>query len=217
MLATPELFQRVRDGDMPPAGRPQLDRTPNAMRLQAWIDAGAAPFVAAGPAPAFVTTAELQRLVVADLQALEPRQRRFMRYLSLTHLRNARLPDEELDKERHALAKLVNSLSWHPRLTRPTPIDAAATVYRIDLRDYRWPARVWDRLATASPFRLGEDSEAFRSAAEMTGSERPLLRPTGSWPPPRGRPSITISCSCPTPIEPWNGCCSSTCRQDIAG
>jgi hypothetical protein len=173
--ADSELFQRVRDGEMPPAGRPQLTAAERDA-LQAWIEGGAPPFVAVGPAPTFVTTGDLQRLVLADLQALEPRQRRFMRYLNLTHLRNARLPDDELDKERHALAKLVNSLSWHPRLTRPTPIDAAATLYRLDLRDYRWPARAWDRLATTYPFRLGEEGEAFRTAAELTGSERPLLR-----------------------------------------
>ncbi len=173
--ADSELFQRVRDGEMPPAGRPQLTAAERDA-LQAWIDGGAPPFVAAGPAPTFVTTGDIQRLVLTDLQALEPRQRRFMRYLSLTHLRNARLPDEELEKERHALAKLVNSLSWHPRLTRPTRIDASATLYRIDLRDYRWPARAWDRLATTYPFRLGEEGEAFRTAAELTGSERPLLR-----------------------------------------
>src|SRR5262249_17518327 len=120
--------------------------------------------------------ADVQRLVLADLRSLEPRQRRFARYLSLAHLAAAGLPAPELDRHRQALAKLVNSLSWHPRLSAPTPLDPGATVFRVGLRDYKWKAGVWDRLAALYPYRLGEDGEAFRALAELSGSERPLLR-----------------------------------------
>jgi mono/diheme cytochrome c family protein len=170
--ADSELFQRVRDGDMPP--KKPLGDDERAV-LRDWIDAGAPSFggtvVAAAPSPA-----EVQRLVLADLRALGPRQRRFARYLSLSHLAAAGVSAEDLDRHRHALAKLVNSLSWHPHLTRPTPLDPGATVFRVDLRDYKWAARSWDRLAATYPYRLGEDGEAARVAAELTACDHPLLR-----------------------------------------
>ena len=77
---------------------------------------------------------------------------------------------------RSALARLVNSLSWHPRLTRPTPIDPGRLVYRIDLRHYRWTASLWDRLAAAYPYRLGAATPEARAVAAATGAETPCLR-----------------------------------------
>ena len=63
-------------------------------------------------------------------------RRRFARYLSLAPLAATPLSADDLDRHRHALAKLVNSLSWHPRLRLPIALDAAGTVYRLDLRWY---------------------------------------------------------------------------------
>ena len=73
------------------------------------------------------------------------------------HPGTPRRPAREREQTiRHGLAKLVNSLSWHPRLTPPTPIDGRRLVYRIDLRHYRWTARSWDRLAATDPYRPAE-------------------------------------------------------------
>jgi WD40 repeat protein/mono/diheme cytochrome c family protein len=172
------LYQRVRDGEMPPPGkRPRL-RPDEIATLRRWIDAGAPAASPAGFAP-LVDESALLRIVLADLRAVEPRQRRFMRYLTLAHLANAAPPAEELDGARHALAKLVNSLSWHPRVTRPQPVDAARTVFRIDLRQYKWSARQWDRLAAAYPYRLAEGAAAAKACAELAGTAQPHLR--GDW------------------------------------
>jgi mono/diheme cytochrome c family protein len=168
-----EVYQRVRDGEMPPK-KPLDDDEREA--LQAWIDAGAPPFGAKVASPAPLSPADVQRLVLADLRALDPRHRRFARYLSLAPLAAAHVAPEDLERHRHALAKLLNSLSWHPHLTRPTPLDPGATVFRVDLRDYKWAARSWDRLAAAYPYRLGEEGEASRVAAELAACDRPLLR-----------------------------------------
>ena len=81
------LFQRVRDGEMPPVGR-KAPSTDEIAVLQRWIDAGA-PAKKRSPT-SLLTYAAVQRFLLADLQNVEPRQRRFMRYLTLNHLPQAR-------------------------------------------------------------------------------------------------------------------------------
>src|SRR5438876_19414 len=92
--------------------------------------------------------------VLADLEQLDPRRRRFMRYLSLTHLAGAGRSDAELRAVREAAGKLLNSLSWHPRIGVPEAVDADATLLRIDLRAYKWTAATWAKLAATYPYHL---------------------------------------------------------------
>jgi mono/diheme cytochrome c family protein len=156
------LFQRVRDKEMPPAKRPPLSKEEIAL-LHQWITAGAqgtATTIATAISPQAV-----EKQVLRDLDNLDPRKRRFVRYLSLAHLHGEQIRDVH----RQALVKLVNSLSWHPRLTLPQAIDPAQMIYRIDLRDYRWTSRMWDRIAAASPYR----------DIDRPGTTSPWLR--GDW------------------------------------
>ncbi|HEY7153570.1 MAG TPA: WD40 repeat domain-containing protein [Gemmataceae bacterium] len=171
------LLQRIEQGEMPPGKRPRL-RDEERAALRRWIDAGAPPFAPAPPR-SLVTETLLLRAVLSDLRAMEPRGRRFARYLTLAHLANAGASEDSLRGHRQALSKLVNSLSWHPRVTPPQPVDAARTIYRIDLRHYKWTARMWDRLAAVYPYRLGETSTAARTCEELTGSAQPYVR--GDW------------------------------------
>ena len=167
------LVRRVAAREMPPNGGPRPTADELAL-LRRWVDAGApaVPSAAAGPHP--VGEAAVLRAVHADLRALEQRRRRFARYLTLTHL-----PDTELDAHRNALAKLVNSLSWHPRVTRPQAVDPACTIYRVDLRDYKWASRAWERLAAASPYSAPESGPLAKAVAGLAACERPVLR--GDW------------------------------------
>jgi mono/diheme cytochrome c family protein len=167
------LYQRVVDGEMPPDGKKPVPTEAERTALRQWIEAGAPPWQPAPP-PKLVTTAALLKIVRDDLQGLEPRQRRFARYLTMTHL--TALPAEEVQRHRHAVVKLVNGLSWQPRVARPLAVDAAETVYRLDLRDYKWSARSWDRLSATYPYRLGEKSEPAKAVAALTGCEQPVLR-----------------------------------------
>jgi mono/diheme cytochrome c family protein len=169
------LFQRVEQGEMPPGKGPRPGADEQAV-LRRWIDAGAPAFGPAVKPPTLVTHAALQRVLLTDLENLDPRRRRFTRYLTLTHLANAGVSAEVLKAHGHAVAKLTNSLSWHPRVTRPQPVDAAGTVYRIDLRDYKWTARTWDRLAAVYPYRLTEPGARARKLTALTGAEQPHLR-----------------------------------------
>lgn len=171
------LLQRIEQGEMPPAKRPRL-RDEERAELRRWIDAGAPPFTPMPP-QVLVTETHLLQAILSDLRAMEPRRRRFARYLTLAHLANAGTSADLLRSHRQALSKLVNSLSWHPRITPPQPIDAARTLYRLDLRHYKWTSRTWDRLAAVYPYRLGETSSAAKICEELTGSTQPYLR--GDW------------------------------------
>jgi WD40 repeat protein len=174
-----ELFLRVHEGEMPPPGKQPRPGKAELLVLRQWIEAGApALSVASGPRQ-FVPDATVLRWIHDDLERLDPRHRRFARYLTLTHLANAGLPDDDLETARQALAKLLNSLSWHPRLSLPRPIDRGQTVYRLDLRDYKWTASQWDRLVNAYPYKIDVNLSEARAIRTATGSEFAYLR--GDW------------------------------------
>jgi mono/diheme cytochrome c family protein len=171
-----ELFQRVRDGEMPPAKQKPRPGPDDVDLLRRWIEAGA-PAVRPAPGPRrFLSESEVLGMIFADLRSIEPEQRRFARYLTLTHLANAGRPDEDLRTCRLAVAKLVNSLSWHPRLSVPEPIEPGQTVLRLDLRRYQWNSRLWDRLAAVYPYRTDKPGPEARAVAAATGSEVPVVR-----------------------------------------
>jgi mono/diheme cytochrome c family protein len=171
------LLQRIEQGEMPPGKRPRL-RDEERTELRRWIAAGAPPFASAPPR-SLVTETLLLGTILSDLRAMEPRRRRFTRYLTMAHFANSGASEDSLRGHRQALSKLVNSLSWHPRITPPLPVDAARTLYRIDLRHYKWTARMWDRLAAVYPYRLAETSTAARACEKLTGSAQPFVR--GDW------------------------------------
>jgi mono/diheme cytochrome c family protein len=171
-----ELYQRVSKGEMPPPGQKARPTPEEIAVLRQWIEAGAAPVPAAEGPRAFVSESDLLRLVLDDLRGLPPRQRRFSRYLTLTNLYNAGAAEEELQATRYAAAKLLNSLSWHPRVSVPVAIDTARTVLRLDLRDYQWSARTWERLPALYPYRIDHSSPEAKAIVSFTGSELACLR-----------------------------------------
>jgi hypothetical protein len=119
--------------------------------LKAWIDAGRSSKARRPARPSPPTT--VTQLVLADLEKFDRRARRFQRYFTLAHLHNAGLSDDELQTYRNALAKLVNSLSWHPKIRNPEPIDPAKTVLRIDLRWFVWDADAVEPRSRRLPLR----------------------------------------------------------------
>src|SRR5262249_52734830 len=75
---------------------------------------------------------------------------------------------KDLETTREAAGKLLNSLSSHPRLSKPEPVDATATILRIDLRACKWSAAQWEKLTGAYPYRLQTiaESKAFARYGE---------------------------------------------------
>jgi mono/diheme cytochrome c family protein len=170
-----DLFLRVEQGEMPPPSRKLRPSPKEVATLKRWIDAGAPPFDSAADGAGALSPLEATTAIAKDLEAIDVRSRRFTRYLTLNHLAYAGRPASELDSTREAAAKLLSSLSWHPRLSRPEPVDAAATILRLDLRAYKWTAALWEKLATAFPYRLQTATDAH-ALAGLAGTEFPALR-----------------------------------------
>jgi WD40 repeat protein len=172
------IFRRVKAGTMPPPEVKDRPSEADKLALKAWIDAGAPPLIA-GQKRDFVAQAQINDWILADLEKIDRRARRFQRYFTLTHLYNAGAADDELRTYRNALSKLINSLSWHPKIRNPEPIDKHATVFRIDLRWYMWDATIWNRLLQDYPYGILDDGVTSRIVAVFTASKVPVIR--GDW------------------------------------
>ncbi len=168
------LLKMVERGAMPPTG----EGLPNPERvvLRNWILAGAPSWddekrqIERG----FITETEVLSLIREDLAKSRERNRPFLRYFSITHLFNAGASEQELETHRVALAKLLNSLSWHKEIALPLPVNPLKTVFRIDLRDYQWTAATWNLLLGSYPYGIRtQDSEVIKL---LSGAELPYLR-----------------------------------------
>jgi hypothetical protein len=169
--ARSKVYQRLvsEDNPMPPDGEKPRPTANEIALVKRWIEAGAPDVVARAGQREFVGPAAMLGFMRADLEKAPQRDRRFLRYFTITHLHNAGAADDELESYRVGLSKLVNSLSWGRRVIVPRPIDPAKTVLRIDLRDYKWNEKVWDDILFLNPYGVhygGEDERLCREAAE---------------------------------------------------
>lgn len=172
------IYKRVLAGTMPPPEVKQRMSDADKTALKEWIAAGAPPLVA-DQMRGFVKQEQINECILADLEKIDRRARRFQRYFTLTHLYNSGAAEDELRTYRNALSKLINSLSWHPKIRNPEPIDPHATVFRIDLRWYMWDATSWNRLLQDYPYGILDDGVTTRVIAVFTASKVPVIR--GDW------------------------------------
>jgi hypothetical protein len=157
-----------------PMGGPELSQDEKSV-LRNWIASGAPNWNDTNKSTrTFLTEPALLALIRNDLLRTSDRNRPFLRYFCVAHLYNAGISDEELETDRAALSKLVNSLSWHREITPLAAIDPARTVYRIDLRDYNWTAATWDLLLAVYPY--GIRNADSRLIDQLSGSPLPYLR-----------------------------------------
>jgi WD40 repeat protein/mono/diheme cytochrome c family protein len=170
------IFKKVAAGKMPPPGEQPRPSPDEVALLREWIAAGAGTSGVNPEARPYLTEAAVFDLILADLEKTEKRARRFARYFSLVPLANAGAGPDELATYRRALAKLINSLSWHPRIGVPKPIDPAGLILRIDLRDYLWDANLWNRLLADYPYGILYDSAVARAVMINSASRMPLVR-----------------------------------------
>ena len=154
-----ELYKRLIETDVVkrmPAGQPQLSDDKIQIIFQ-WILAGA-PDWNVGPSPdrPFITTDTMLDSIQKHLDSLAAFDRPYARYFTLTHLYNAGELAETLVDYRHALSKLVNSLSWGRNVVNPEPIDTEETIYYIDLRRYQWEQGTdrWTQIEETYPYSL---------------------------------------------------------------
>ena len=172
------LYKRLDEGTMPPPDENPRPGPAEIAIVKKWIDAGApGAEIAAARTP--VSQSDVLESMLADLEKIDRRARRFQRYFTLNHLYNAGLSDEELQTYRNAISKLANSLSWNPRIRVPVAIDPMKTVLRIDLRWYQWDAATWNRMLQEYPYGILDDTIAARAATVSTATKLPAIR--GDW------------------------------------
>jgi serine/threonine-protein kinase len=139
------LWQRVGvDEDMPPEDPAPSDAERGL--LKRWIEAGA-PFPVRPESRPFLGEKEVLAAIRGDLEKTPTEDRRFRRYFTLANLHNNRkVGDDDLAIARAAIAKVVNSLSWKPKVAVPQVVDSHATILAIDLRDFGWDDRLWQAI-----------------------------------------------------------------------
>ncbi len=175
--AKSKLYKRLtsKTNPMPPAEESVRPGPADIALLKAWIEAGA-PAMETASLRKFLGDADILRAIQKDLGNMERRSRPFARYFTISHLYNAGLSEDELQTFRHGLSKLVNSLSWETGIVKPQAIDPAGTVLRIDLRDYRWSNRIWQRLLEQNPYGVIANLPEARAIAIATECELAYVR-----------------------------------------
>ena len=160
-----ELYKRLlaptENGAQMPLGQEPLP--PQSVdTIRRWIVANAPDWaVTLTTDSRFISPAEILDSIETHLIALDPFDRAFARYFTLTHLYNAGETGEILGEYRKALSKLVNSLSWDAEITNPEPIDPHDTIYYINLRDYEWDRNDgWTKLENEYPYHISFDTPA---------------------------------------------------------
>jgi mono/diheme cytochrome c family protein len=171
-----DLYRRVQAGEMPPPARQPRPTQREMQVIREWITAGAPAFESAFQTARALSPREVEAVILEDLKKLDPRQRRFVRYLTLTHVAFAGRPKTDAQTLREAAGKLLNSLSWHPCLRLPDAIDGAGTVLRLDLRAYKWSAVLWEKLAAAYPYRMAAPAGIAGEIARYTGTDAAFVR-----------------------------------------
>lgn len=177
-VAGSQLMQRISaddDGVMPPVGEEPRLATEDIAAIESWIRAGS-PVIPAQQSRPFITNEQLVESIHSDLRQQGERSRRFMRYFTLSHLYNAGVSEDELQTYRNAFAKLINSLSWNTSLVTPRPIDAAQTVFGVDIRELHWNGEMWNAIEQANPYFLRLETPAALACFEETQTGMPYVR-----------------------------------------
>lgn len=131
--------------------------------------------------PPFISIDDVQRSVASDLSTRPSQDRRFLRYLQLAARSNLGVCAEQLDRDRAAIGKQVNSLSQRSEIVPAVVLGPGGTLLRIDIRDYGWDRPVsvgsesysdgWEAVIAASPFAVAlEGPAASFVAAEAQSS-----------------------------------------------
>jgi serine/threonine-protein kinase len=165
------LWQRVRDGEMPPEAVTDRPTEEEKDVIKTWIAAGAPAWTL--EKRAFKSEKDILTDIHNHLQKMVSADRKFQRYFTLTHLHNNRkVTGPEFRLYRAALAKLVNSLTWEGEIVVPQAIDKEQTIYNIDLRRLGWHKQagrpdIWAEILKVYPYGLAHDEDKEEDLREL--------------------------------------------------
>jgi serine/threonine-protein kinase len=148
--------------------------------IEAWIislDVKKVEFVAVGNSGAIAAIRE-------DLDAkVAPADRLLTRYFTLQSVYNKGGSAAELELNRQAFFKVINSLSHNPVVAVPTAIDAAKLIYRINLRDLTMTANKYrDVIRDFYPYnyQLKISSDDVAGTTKPAGDYDAIVAATGT-------------------------------------
>ena len=180
------LYRKIMAGSMPPDLRSDgaaIKERPTQDELKtifAWLTAGAPAWESERPTRKTLTLLDMANAITADLdRSSPPSDRKFYRYVSLTHLHNnPMISDDQLQSYRNALVLILNQLSRAATIYVPVFVDADKTILRIDLRRLGWNYQSWLAILSLDPYAI--DIEVASDAYEkLCGCLLPLVR--GDW------------------------------------
>jgi serine/threonine-protein kinase len=155
------LYQRLAirkqgKGDMPPQKIRERPSDADKEAVRQWIEASAPTFLDSKPARKFITLAEVLAAVRDHLRDADEEKQPHLRYFTLHHLaNNPAVSEDDLRLCRAALSKALNSLTWSPDIVPVEPVDKAATIFVIDVRDTQWDRdNLWQEILNANPYGL---------------------------------------------------------------
>jgi len=184
------VLKRLESDTMPPPGVGPRATDVEVQRLRHYISCLAAP----EPPPAeFVLREQQLWQMRKDLEeSYQLNEQRFVRYITLAHLHNAGAAEDKLETYRHALTKLVNSLSWKAKVTPAQVVGEGGLLLRIDLRDYGWDEApvteqglgpltdVWTRIEARYPYaNIIDDNPDAEYLYDFTQTQVPFVE--GDW------------------------------------
>lgn len=170
------VYLRVAADEMPPAGVEPRPGADEREALAYWIDECVEePECTHEDAISVDQMMAAMTTDIADTIEIPPDERQFIRYFSIAHLYNMGLCSSELGMWRWALSKALNGLSTETQVVPPKPVDAAETLYRIDLRDYGWDAALWNSIVSQHPLAVEYTRESALDLKAFTGAEVPVL------------------------------------------
>ena len=176
------------DDPMPPNSEKNSVSKAEANILKVWIEEGAREPATersgagrALPEGKFITEKQMLETIARDLEMTNPRERKFYRYFTLTHLANSGATSTELKSYRVGFSKLINSLSWQRLITIPSSIDSigGGTIIRVDLRKYVRAGQeetIWKRLLAAYPYFVRSETDLAKTIYSQTYCDLPYVR-----------------------------------------
>lgn len=136
----------------------------------------------------FITDEDLYKAVLNDLISLSEFDRKSTRYISHAHLYNA-APETVTEAQLQAnltyfnlaTAKMINSVSYAPKLHKPEPVEGTnGTVLRINVDDLDWGSEKWDEIEALYPYAVaGSKGDALHQIQNITHAKAPIIR--GDW------------------------------------
>lgn len=142
------------------------------------LAAGARPAAAqtTGCQRAPITEQQVVERIAADLETLPPDETADIRYMTLANLLNGCATGRQMQVYRHAVIKLLNSLSRAPKPARFETIGQDGAILRVRLSAVGWTSEEWRRLLLVYPYGLKPKSPHVTSVAKKTGSPLAYIR-----------------------------------------